>query len=111
MKKRRSKVRNRNEHRTRHFPSGPVSMKICCICGAKMPIFKCRRHLITRHKLIDVVVSDFFTSMSKSDPKPQHESWYRPDDIEPDIPCGTKIHGAPFAKIIYNPVATNRRRH
>lgn len=32
--------------------------------------------------------------------------------LAPDnIPCGTVINGAPPVKIIYNPVATNRKRH
>lgn len=84
--------------------------KRCAICGASVSIAKFRKHLEDTHELNEVVsLSDYF--MKNHYKSEAHESWYRPNEVKPDYACGSTVHGAPFVKIVYNPVATNRRRH
>jgi hypothetical protein len=82
--------------------------KICCICNAAIPVYKCKSHLL-KHGLENVYVPDFYKSLDGTERA--HKSWYNESYHADPLPCGAKFHGAPVVKIIYNPVATNRRRH
>lgn len=94
----------------------------CTVCGAWINYPSRKRHLRKEHNLSTEDVRSSF--LSRSDVKRQQQEsdrekrWTKlvkeistsPEERGYYV-CGEKVSGAPFVRIIYNAVGTNRRKH
>lgn len=84
----------------------------CRLCGKIIQVTYWRNHLTSVHQIKDVRLRDFFIG-ENADLNKARENWYNPNIKIPNgkLYCGSKFNGTPEAKIIYNAVDTNRRKH
>lgn len=83
----------------------------CRLCGEIIRSSEWRFHLRFLHNISKSPrFHDFFIGKDM-DTYTAQKRWYNSDSISArTIPCGTKINGGPKAKVIFNPVFSNKRK-
>lgn len=93
----------------------------CTLCGVWIRYSSRKRHLRKEHNLFPDDVKSYFLNRKavREEEKEKRIAKVIREEFEknadrPDnnfYKCGEKVCGAPFVKIIYNAVGTNRRKH
>lgn len=81
----------------------------CRLCGKIISKKDWEYHLRKEHHLKnELKVQDFYVGIETS-LEAANKKWYDPQEKKAPT-CGTVISGPPKAKIIYNPILSNRRK-
>ncbi len=91
----------------------------CSICGELISYHSRRGHLRIFHRIFVDDPKPYFLSRKQIREKEREKRWekYCKELSTPNTQrkegyrCGEKVNGAPFVKVIYTPIESNRRKH